>query len=845
MAVPNDAAQNIRLKHVLLFLPWLALLGWFSRVAWFLCDDAFISFRYVRNLLAGHGLVFNPGEYVEGYSNFLWVLELAAVWGALGVPPEQAAPWLSAACTAATVAALLWWVARLPHLQHRGMTAWMALGLLCSSATFAVWTSGGGLETRQFTLFIVLAVVCLSLYRDSRRGLLAASLSLAAAALTRPEGPLLAALCFGWFAVQRMADTGRRNPDWRRLLYLAAPFVVLVGAHFLWRYAYYGEWLPNTYYAKHVRPWYESGFRYLQAAALETGLYLLIPLSFAALRERLREYRDGTYALALLLVGVHAAYVLRIGGDHFEYRPLDFYWPLLALPAAAGIVHLGSRIACRLRPLRRLPRLPAPSACALVLFLPVLFYCNAFQGALLFAAAKVDEHIAQTRVELDDLNAGWLMAAPGMPMLTARVDNLRRSLIRQAVAMRFVEHREFVDMQLGRWQRYENMDRGVIPGDALWSNGSIGMSSYYVAGVKVVDKHGLTDAVVARNPVSWPNRERSMAHDRHPPVGYLEERGVNIVIHAAESSVDRALSRAKYALKIGPDLWMPFDSPYRRWVNDRFAGRDLRVRDRDYRAELVGDRRPVIRSDWDVYLSENSLVYVKEPCASADTEAKFFLALFPADANDLSGWRKQYGFANRDFYFVERGSIFDGRCTATAALPEYAVTRIATGQYVPVDGGYHHFWEVEMRLDDAGALIVNAKESLEAALRSDYETLVSGEPVMRSDFDVYLSENKLTYVKEPCASTDTEATFFLHLHPVDANDLPEHRRQYGFDNLDFDFGRRGMVLDGKCMARIPLPEYAIARIATGQYVHVDGGYNNLWAAGFDVVGPADDGQAAP
>ena len=605
MAVPNDAAQNnrrtalgarfpgmtvrggggvvqagpihgIRLKHVLLFLPWLALLGWFSRVAWFLCDDAFISFRYVRNLLEGRGLVFNPGEYVEGYSNFLWVLELAAVWGALGVPPEQAAPWLSAACTAATVAALLWWVARLPHLQHRGMTAWMALGLLCSSATFAVWTSGGGLETRQFTFFIVLAVVCLSLYRDSWRGLLTASLSLAAAALTRPEGPLLAALCFGWFVIQRMADTGRRNPDWRRLLYLTAPFVILVGAHFLWRYAYYGEWLPNTYYAKHVRPWYESGFRYLWAAALETGLYLLIPLSFAALRERLREYRDGTYALALLLVGVHVAYVLRVGGDHFEYRPLDFYWPLLALPAAAGIVHLGSWIAAR-RWLRRFsPRLTVGArTCAIVLFVPVLFYCNAFQGALLFAAAKIDEAILRTHVELDDANAGRLMAAPGMPMLVAISNDLRRGLIQQFVAMRFVEHRELADLQIGRWQRYENMDRGVIPGDALWSNSSIGISSYYAAGVKVLDRHGLTNAVVARNPVSHPNRERHMAHDRWPPPGYLEERGVNITIYAAESSADRALSRAEYALKVGPDLWMPFDSPDRQWVFDRFAGRDL------------------------------------------------------------------------------------------------------------------------------------------------------------------------------------------------------------------------------------------------------------------------------
>ena len=93
----------------LLSLPWLALLAWLTSVAWFLTDDAFISFRYVRNLLAGHGLVFNPGEYVEGYTNFLWILELAALWGFFGLRPEQAAPWLSVAYTVGTLAALWWW----------------------------------------------------------------------------------------------------------------------------------------------------------------------------------------------------------------------------------------------------------------------------------------------------------------------------------------------------------------------------------------------------------------------------------------------------------------------------------------------------------------------------------------------------------------------------------------------------------------------------------------------------------------------------------------------------------------------------------------------------------------
>ena len=676
----ENALRNVRV--MLLHLPWLALLAWFSSVAWFLCDDAFISFRYVRNLLEGHGLVFNPGEYVEGYSNFLWVLELAAIWGLSGVAPERAAPWLSVAFTAGTIAAMMWWIARLPLLRHRGLVAWMALGLVCASATFAVWTSGGGLETRQFTFFIVLAVMCLSLYRDNRRGLLAASLSLAAAALTRPEGPLLAALCFGWFIIQRMVDTGRRNPDWRRLICLAAPFVVVVCAHFLWRYTYYGEWLPNTYYAKHVRPWYESGFRYLWAAALETGLYLLIPLAAVAMRNRWRASHDGIWVLALLLIGVHMAYVMRIGGDLFEYRPLDFYWPLLAVPASMGIVHLGSRIAIR-RWLRRLPPRLAVGArtCAIVLFIPVLFYTSAIQGALLFEGAAIRERILYLHIELDDRSAAWLLAAPGMPMLVAVSNDLRAQLVLQSVAVRFAEHRESANKRLREWKPYENMENGVIPDDALAVGNAMGITFYHLPDLKVIDVYGLTDATVARNPVEIPNHQRVIAHDRQPPPGYLEERGVNLRIRPLATSEFQARLRAEYAVKVGPALWMPFDSPDRQWVFDRFAGRDLHVFHRDFWTELLEDHPPAIRADWDVYLVEDSLIYAKDQCSPEDVEPTFFVHVDPIDVNDLLSHRKQYGFDNLDFAFRSFRIIEGEVCVAIRELRDYPIATIRTGQY--------------------------------------------------------------------------------------------------------------------------------------------------------------------
>ena len=101
-------------------------------------------------------------------------------------------------------------------------------------------------------------------------------------------------------------------------------------------------------------------------------------------------------------------------------------------------------------------------------------------------------------------------------------------------------------------------------------------------------------------------------------------------------------------------------------------------------------------------------------------------------------------------------------------------------------------------------------------------------------FNPQLDGRRLVYRKEPCAPGEIADSFLLHLYPVNPGDLPEERREHGFENRDFRFGEWGTIRDGKCRASVPLPAYPIARIRTGQYVVASG--ERLWEA--EIPGPA-------
>ena len=110
----------------------------------------------------------------------------------------------------------------------------------------------------------------------------------------------------------------------------------------------------------------------------------------------------------------------------------------------------------------------------------------------------------------------------------------------------------------------------------------------------------------------------------------------------------------------------------------------------------------------------------------------------------------------------------------------------------------------------------------EARIEEGYQAIMSREPSLRSDFDVYLIGNELTYFKEPCVPADTDRRFFLHVVPADVDDLPRHRKLHSFDNLDFNGRRKFEIFDGKCLVIVPLPDYAIVSIRTGQYIRGEG-----------------------
>ena len=243
---------------------------------------------------------------------------------------------------------------------------------------------------------------------------------------------------------------------------------------------------------------------------------------------------------------------------------------------------------------------------------------------------------------------------------------------------------------------------------------------------------------------------------------------------------------------------------------------------REHYLSVVLGNKPVFQSEWDGYLDGDTLVYVKSPCDISDISPRFFLHFVPIDSSDLPRHRTLLGhsFDNYDFHFGQRGIMFDDTCMASVDLPDYDLGRIRTGQWMSREGKI--LWEEDYNVFTS---------MLPTVVNELHERGIN--PIVRSNFRIYIDRNILLYFKSACSADDVDTRFFVHVYPVDTQELPLDRAKSGFENLDFDFGERGLMFDGKCVAGVYLPGYDIAHIRTGQWDSEQ--QHNIWEEEFSVA----------
>jgi arabinofuranosyltransferase len=304
--------------------------------------------------------------------------------------------------------------------------------------------------------------------------------------------------------------------------------------HIVWRRSYYGEWLPNTYYAKHVAAWPEAGIRYLAAFLLEYGLWIWVVVAVAALvvhyqRSRRKGERSlrrivtylkerftegGTVpnrwtgtVFAVITVGAHLGYyTFVVGGDHFEWRVYSHVLPLAFL----SLVYLVNLL--NLSPARAL--LTILLLIAFSLPIPWTHHSLTRKVTYMRIADELVEPIS------DDLPA---VLYP----LTKPFDALQAWLIEHHVCVRRQEHRLFWRRQIQRFPA-RTLEVPEACGDYPTAYfGTVGVASWVLPTVNIIDGYGLNDYVIARHQPPSVGIRR-MAHDRAPPEGYLASFVANV-----------------------------------------------------------------------------------------------------------------------------------------------------------------------------------------------------------------------------------------------------------------------------------------------------------------------------
>lgn len=302
-------------------------------------DDAYITLRYSRHLADGLGPNWNSTGRVEGYTTFLWMATLAAL-AKLGfdlVDTSRVLDFLSILGTFAAVFGI-WklWSEEDPESGVASPVIPVAVFLGLALTDGVAFWGFSGMETPLFMALVTAGAYCY--FRERRGGMVPwSAVVIAAAALARPEGLVVAAVTGAFVGAGAMDTKDRRRAVQKAALW-GAVFLLLYGSYFLWRYSYYDYLLPNTYYAKSSPSVgiFSRGLGYITTAGLNYHLIAMFAGALVLLgRARLRH--DSLYIIAL--TGALLAGIVFDGGDDFGHG--RFITPMLPLLFLGGLAGFG------------------------------------------------------------------------------------------------------------------------------------------------------------------------------------------------------------------------------------------------------------------------------------------------------------------------------------------------------------------------------------------------------------------------------------------------------------------------------------------------------------------------
>jgi arabinofuranosyltransferase len=341
----NFYKSHFKLILLLVFLA-LGVLAWSNR---FIQDDAFISFRYADNFAHGKGLVWNAGERVEGYTNFLWTIILS-IPPALNLDPVK----FSFVLGLGLFELSLYFAWRLASIllnsKHLALLVILFLGMNHSFSSYAT----GGMETQlQTCLFLACMFLLFESVQpaladgSSPKGagasqthpltqvvltdttakdkwpaarLLLLSVLLSLAVLTRLDSLLLVFLVLSVALADILRGEQSATQKPAQAIYLLTPLALVVGGWLIWKARFYGSVLPNTFYVKVASlNSFKRGMIYVYLFFHSYWL-VLFPFLYLIFAKRLLQKHNRAWLLLSIITVLWLLYIVAVGGDFMEFR---------------------------------------------------------------------------------------------------------------------------------------------------------------------------------------------------------------------------------------------------------------------------------------------------------------------------------------------------------------------------------------------------------------------------------------------------------------------------------------------------------------------------------------------